>query len=155
MTTTMIINKLANKQNGAFFKIRWVSELPVNAAGKKLGVTAYKLTDATCRKGINYDKQKSVQAKVDEGKILTHELPWGQWHPDYAGLIIQHKGNDYVRVYLGPNKAKATYILNGAVCSYDNLKNSGYIQPSYFKKAESGEKPDALTLKAENIQMIF
>ena len=92
---------------------------------------------------------------MDKGKILTHELPWGQWHPEYAGLVIQHKGKDYIRLYLGPNKSKTTYILNGAICSYDDLKNSGYVLNSWFNKAESGEKPDALTLKSESIQMIF
>ena len=155
MTTSMIINKLATKQNGAFFKIRWASELPLTAAAKKLGITAYKLTEAICRKGIDYKNQKSVQAKVDEGKILTHELPWGSWHPEHKGLVIQHKGKDYIRLYLGPNKTKTTYILNGAICTYDDLKNSGYVLNSWFNKTEAGEKPDALTLKSESIQMIF
>ena len=155
MTTDMIIKKLATKQNGAFFKIRWATEIPLTAAAKRMGITAYKLTEATCRKGISYQNQKSVQAKVEEGKILTHELPWGQWHPEYAGLVIQHKGKDYIRLYMGPNKSKATYILNGAICTYDDLKNSGYVLKSWFTKAESGEKPDALTLKSESIQMIF
>ena len=155
MTTSMIINKLATKQNGAFFKIRWASELPLTADAKRLGVTAYKLTEATCRKGISYQNQKSVQAKVDEGKILTHEIPWGKWHRENKGLVIQHKGKDYIRLYMGPNKSKTTYILNGAICTYDDLKNSGYILNSWFNKNESGEKPDALTLKSESIQMIF
>ena len=153
MKLELITKKLDEKQNGSFFKIRWASELPVCAAAKREGVTAYKLTDAVCRKGIHYKNQRSVQMKVEEGKILTHELPWGVWHPDYPGLVIQHKGNNYIRVYLAPNKPKCTYILNGAVCSYEQLKNSGYIQKSWFNKKE--EKPDALTLKADNIQMIF
>ena len=56
---------------------------------------------------------------------------------------------------MGPNKSKSTYIMNGAICTYDDLKNSGYVLNSWFNKNESGEKPDALTLKSESIQMIF
>lgn len=156
METNIIINKLSKKNNGAFFKIRWMTELPIKASAKKMGISAYKLTEATVRKGIGYASQKSVQMKVEnEGKVLTHELPWGSWHPEHKGLIIQHKDKDYVRLYLGPNKTKTSYILNGAICSYDDIKNSGYVLDSWFKKAESGEMPDALTLKAESIQMIF
>lgn len=150
METKAIINKLSKIQNGAFFKIRWMTELPLTAAAKREGITALKLTSATMRKGIKYSNQKSVQLKVEkEGKSLTSELPWGKWHPDYKGLVIQHKDKDYIRLYSSPNKSKAEYILNGEIVSYEKLKESGYIQNSYFNK--TSESPDAMTLKAESI----
>lgn len=153
MNTTAIIEALNKKQNGSFFKVRLVSPVSLNAAAKRSGVVAYKITEMTVRKGIDYKAQKSVQAKVDAGKILVHDLPWGTWMKGQEGLIIDHKGSQYVRLYSSPNKSTVKYFLNGVEVTRDELKDSGHVLSSYFNKPE--EKPDAMTVKAENIQKIW
>lgn len=155
MNLNAIINKLYEKKNGSFFKVRYSSDLPLTAEAKRNGITAYKISEATVRKGVKYVNMKSVQAKVEAGYQLTHQLPWGNWHPDYEGLVIQHKDVDYIRFATSPNKNKSIYILNGEAVSYETLKNSGYIQKSWLVKAESGEKAEVLTIKADNIMHIF
>lgn len=152
MNTSMIISTLNKKRNGSWFNASWVSDLPLNAAAKKAGVIGYKITNAQCRKGIQYKSQKNVKAKIDHGYELKSELPWGNWKSGHEGLIIEHKNNNYVRLYLGPNKSKVEYYLNGSKVTYEDLKNSGYLQASFFNKSD--EKPDAITVKCENIQEI-
>ena len=153
MNKSMIIDALNEKKNGAFFSVRLVSDVKLTAAAKKSGVTAYKVTDMTARKGIDYKAQKSVQAKVDAGKVLMHDLPWGNWVEGQEGLLIEHKGATYVRLYSAPNKATCRYYLNGKKVTLEELKNSGYVLGSYFNK--SGEKPDAMTVRIENVQKIW
>ena len=164
MNTQMIIDRLNQKQNGAFFNVRTVSDIPMLAAAKRMGHTCYKETVMTVRKGISYKNMKAVKdkiaLKVANGEItqaeidaLDHKLPWGAWKAGSEGLIIEHKGQNYVRLYSSPNKAKVRYFLDGVEVTYDALKNSGVVQPSYFNK--SGEPMTAITLKAENIMVIY
>lgn len=153
MNKSMIIDALNQKKNGAFFSVRLVSDVKLTAAAKKSGITAYKVTDMTARKGIDYKAQKSVQAKVDAGKVLTHELPWGNWIEGLEGVMLEHKGATYVRLYSAPNKATCRYYLNGKKVTLEELKDSGYVLNSYFNK--SGEKPDAMTVRIENVQKIW
>lgn len=154
MNTNAIIMKLNNKNNGQFFKISWMSDVPITASAKAHGQVVYKYTTGTVRKGIDYASQKSVQMKVqNEGKILTHELSWGEWDSKYPGLIIHHKGQDYVRLYPTPNKFKSTYYLNGRPIEVEKLKNMNIVQNSYWNRKEGSI--DCLTVKAANIQEIF
>mgnify|MGYP003303380581 CR=1 FL=1 len=152
MNTSMLISKLSAKRNGSFISIRWTTDVKLNAAAVKSGHVAYRVTDAVIRKGIKYSSQKSVQAKVEQGAILEHKLPWGEWKTGYEGLLITHKNNDYVRLYLAKNKPNVKYFLDGKEVTLDELKNSGLCLMSQFNK--SSERPDALTIKVANIQEI-
>ena len=156
MNTTMIINKLATKRNGQFFKISYASDLPLTAKAKRDGVTVVKFTHATVRKGINYKNLKSVRAKHENDPAYFAnpiQLPWGEWNPQHKGLLIEHKNQTYVRLYTSPNKSKSTYFLNGKAISLEDLKNVGVVQNSYWNKSDS--PVDCLTLKAANIQDIW
>lgn len=164
MNTQMIIDRLNQKQNGSFFNIRVVTDIPMLAAAKRNGHSCYKETVMTVRKGISYKNMKAVKNKIalkvangeltqEEVDALDHKLPWGTWKVGNEGLIIEHKGQNYVRFYSSPNKAKTRYFLDGVEVNYEELKNSGVVQPSYFKK--SGEPMTAITLKAENIMVIY
>lgn len=161
MNTNMILSRLSTKTNGAFIKVTYTSDIPVKAAYKKAGVTAYKETTMTVRKGIRYTAQKAVMEKQFEKLAngtatdisTSTPLSWGQWKKGYEGLVIEHKGVDYIRFYSSPNKAKSIYYLNGKEMTLEELKNSGMILDSFFNK--STEKPLAMTIKAENIQKIW
>ena len=154
MTKTEILNALNLRNKGAWFNTRIVSDIKLSAAAKAAGHTAQKVSKMTVRYGINYMNQKHVIAKAEiDDKCLTHKLPWGEWDEEHKGVLINHKGSVYLRLYTSPNKNKTQYYLDGKEVTYDELKNSGLVLASYFKS--SGEKPDAMTINIQNIQAIW
>lgn len=74
MNKNMLIAKLQNKNRGQWFTLSWISDLPVKAMYKRDGVVVNKRTTATVRFGINYANMASVQAKVEQGYELKHDL---------------------------------------------------------------------------------
>lgn len=152
MNTNFLINKLSNKRNGQFFKISWCTDVPVTAQAKKDGTVVLKYTHTTMRKGVSYKNLKTTKQKIADGKNITGQLAWGEWHPNFPGLIIQHKGQDYVRLYTTPNKPKSTYFLNGKPIEVDKLKTMGVVKASYFDKSEP---VDCITIKVANVQDIW
>lgn len=152
MNTNMIINKLSTKRNGQFFNISYVSDLPMTAKAKREGIIALKITKATVRKGISYKNMKSVQEKLGNRINEPLELPWGIWVPEHKGLLIEHKGKTYLRLYNSPNKNKSVYLVNGKEVPLDELKSMGIVQNSYWNKTG---KPDCLTVNTANIEEIF
>lgn len=152
MNTNMIINKLSTKRNGQFFNISYVSDLPMTAKAKREGIIALKITKATVRKGISYKNMKSVQEKLGDRINEPLELPWGIWVPEHKGLLIEHKGKTYLRLYNSPNKNKSVYLVNGKEVPLDKLKSMGIVQNSYWNKTG---KPDCLTVNTANIEEIF
>lgn len=152
MNTNMIINKLSTKRNGQFFNISYVSDLPITAKAKREGIVALKVTKATVRKGISYKNMKSVQERLGDKINEPLELPWGIWVPEHKGLLIEHKGKIYLRLYSSPNKNKSVYLVNGKEVSLDELKSMGIVQNSYWNKTG---KPDCLTVNTANIEEIF
>lgn len=153
MNFNAIVSKLSQKNNGQFFKISWMSDVPVSASAKRQGITVYKYTTGTVRKGIDYSAQKSVQLKVEKGKVLTHELPWGKWMDGHEGLFIEHKGKTYVRLYNTPNKFKSQFYVNGRPVDKEQLMNMGIVLSSYWVKGDG--YADALTVNTANIQEIW
>lgn len=152
MNTNMIINKLSTKRNGQFFNISYVSDLPMTAKAKREGIVALKITKATVRKGISYKNMKSVQERLGDRINEPLDLPWGSWIPEHRGLLIEHKGKTYLRLYNSPNKNKSIYLVNGKEISLDELKSMGIVQNSYWNKTG---KPDCLTVNTANIEEIF
>lgn len=152
MNTNMIINKLSTKRNGQFFNISYVSDLPMTAKAKREGIVALKITKATVRKGISYKNMKSVQERLGDRINESLDLPWGRWVSEHKGLLIEHKGKTYLRLYNSPNKNKSVYLVNGKEVSLDELKSMGIVQNSYWNKTG---KPDCLTVNTANIEKIF
>ena len=153
MEIKAIMNKLQNKQRGSYFRIDWLSDVPITAQAKREGHTVLKYSHNTCRYGIRYKNLKSVQEKIANGKEVTGELPWGQFVPGYEGILIEHKGKHYIRLYTSPNKSQVTYFLNGRPIEPDELQKKGIVQNSYWNK---GKEPlDCMTVKCENLQDIY
>lgn len=76
----------------------------------KQGVT--KITKDTVRLGVDYSNMK-----INAGRE-TGSLPWGHWVKGYEGLVIEHKGNNYLRVtssYSG--NASSRFFMDGAEIS--------------------------------------
>lgn len=153
MNTNMIIARLSKKNKGQFFKMSYISDVPVTAQAKRDGVTVMKYTTGTMRWGLNYSNLKSVKAKQSESPVPSeHKLSWGEWDPRHKGLIINHKNKQYVRLYTSPNKNKSTFYLNGRPIEVEDLKKLGVVQNSYWNKTGS---PDCLTIFSGNIQEIW
>ena len=153
MNTNYAINVISKKNKGQFFKMTYITDVTLSAKGKREGHVVLKYTHGTFRWGINYNNMKSVQLKRKEGALPAdpQKLPWGEWSASHPGLVIEHKGTEYLRVYASPNKNKATYYLDGRPISIEDLKETGFVVPSYWKKSS----PDCLTIKIANIQEIF
>ena len=162
MYTSEIINALNTKQNGQFFKIQYATDAKVSAKHKNHKVV--KVTTATARKGITYKNLKTVkarlQAKVDNGEMTYDEmvnykptLSWGAWKSGYEGLILEHKGKDYLRLYTSPNKSKVRWFVDGVEMTKDEVKATGYVLDSYWNG--TAKDRDCYDIKVENIQAIF
>lgn len=156
MNTNMIIARLSQKNKGQFFKMSYISDVPVTAQAKRNGVTVMKYTTGTFRWGINYKNLRTVKIKDSMifGESVTHELPWGEWDPEHKGLIINHNNKQYVRLYTSPNKNKSTFYLNGRPIEIEDLKKLEVVQNSYWNK-NGLDKPDCLTIFSGNIQEIW
>lgn len=155
MNTNMIIARLSQKNKGQFFKMSYISDVPVTAQAKRDGVTVMKYTTGTFRWGLNYSNLKTIKAKQAESVTPSeHKLAWGEWDQKHKGLIINHKNKQYVRLYTSPNKNKSTFYLNGRPIEIEKLKEMGVVQNSYWNK-KNGDKPDCLTIFSGNIQEIW
>lgn len=157
MNTNYAISRITSKGKGQFFKMSYISDLPMTAAAKREGIIALKSTTGTFRWGIRYENIKSVKEKDHEiikaGMSPEHKLSWGQWNPKYPGLIIDHKDKQYMRLYMSPNKSKSTYYLNGRPISKEELIELGVVQKSYWNKGDT--KQECMTINIANIQEIY
>lgn len=159
MNFNMLIDKVNRKKNGQFFKMSWCTDVPVTAHSKRQGYKVYKTTTATVRKGIHYANIASVKARgIDLS--TPRELPWGNWHPDYKGLIIEHtskdeKYNRYIRLYSTPNRPIVQYFLNGQPIDKISLEKMGIVQNSYWAKGKDETPHECFTVKIENIEEVY
>lgn len=156
MNNTMANIKITSIPAGRWFKLAYVSDVSLSAAGRKAGVTVLKRVVGTFRTGIEYSNTKKVKKAVENGHTLTHQLPWGSYKAGTGNRIIcftnkagQYK--EYVRVYSSPNRSKVTHYLNGKPISLEDLKATGYVIPSYFTPRENN---GCYTIDINNIESI-
>lgn len=167
MTVKELLKILETRNNGSFIKIHWISDLGNKQAAKSKdnGDIIQKDTITTIRKGIEYTNIKTVrEALIKKGQyeivdpqtgkieVISKSLPWGNWVDGYEGLLIENKGEVYVRLYTSPNKPNSKYFLNGKEISKDELKELGIMQKSYWNKSEP---TDCMTVKIKNIKEIY
>lgn len=146
---------LDKKRPGAWFKIKIAKEHLESAKARKDGHEVMKITEATVRYGIGYNSQKAVMAKTQNTtpSAKAGRLAWGSYKPGYEGKVIEYNGKDYIRFYPSPNKAKVTFLIDGQPATYEEVKNSGYVNDSYFNR-KSGES-DCFTICVDNILKIY
>ena len=95
---------------GQYVTVVWESEVKTAA---KHGVSRRKVTTATVRTGVEY---ANLAQNADRE---TGALPWGEWANANDGTslypwIIEHKGADYIRVYIS-----VLHYVNGERVSLD------------------------------------
>lgn len=152
MNTNMILQTLKTINKGQWFKLSYVSDLPLTAQARRDGYVVYKRCSMTARYGIQYRNIAKVQERFEDKADVKHELSWGQWVPGHEGTLIEHKGAKYLRVYTSPNKSKNEYFVNGTAITKEGLMVLGIIQKSYWNR--KGTVPDCMTIKVENIETI-
>ena len=129
----------ALKDNDVFY-IKYKGDLAKELVKEMKGHTLTKVTETLVVKGIEYAKQKTVVAEIENGKVLTHKLPWGEWNPDHKN-IIDHKGNHYLRMYFPDDLlivdkvvvAVTKYFFDGAEVDKAYLKDNGICKANFFE----------------------
>lgn len=107
---------------------------------KDLGNGVEKFTTMTIRVGVDTSKMKAYEGKE------VGQLPWGQWLKGYEGLVIAHKGNNYLRVASAyTNTTKSIYYHNEKEITKEQA-----LELVGSKKLES-KASDVYCIKFDNI----
>jgi hypothetical protein len=137
MTNEQIINSIREAKKGRYIKLKKV---------KDLGEGVTKVSDMIIRLGVNYSNMS-----INENRT-TGSLPWGQWVEGLANLVIEHKGNYYLRITStdpenpesGADVIKTTYLMNNAEITKEEAisvvgdkKMEGKASPVYNVKFEN------------------
>lgn len=125
---------------------------------KDYGKGVTKITRMRTRIGCDYSKMKHVIEKRIESQTIGRDmsdgttggsLPWGNWVVGLEKLIIEHKGNYYLRIAECYTKGVASkhsqYYYNGEPVSKDSIVDK--VAPSKLKTYAS----DVYTIKLDDI----
>ena len=80
----------------------------------------------------------------------TGPLPWGTWKDGAAPFVIEHKGQDYARLYCVDNGLRCIYTVDGEVVDRETF--NGYLTPS----AANAKRPigGCITVKMGGIRLV-
>ena len=133
MTNQEILNKLGEVKKGRYIALK---------KKKDLGEGVVKVSDLVIRLGVDY-----ANMKINEDRTTPIQpLKWGHWVKGLEGLVIEHKGNYYLRVASSySNNGKSIYLLNG-----EEVDKSVVEELIGAKKLES-QNADVYNIKFENI----
>lgn len=145
---TMSIVDTLRERAGQFIRIEYFTN-PAPAAAHKFR-TLTKRTTMIVRTGVDFANLTSVKMAIAAGERgEVQPLAWGEWamHP----WVITHKGAEYLRVTIDgiPNHASSFYEVDGQPVSRGEFL--ALLTPAKRAEAESGQRPEVLTIKAENI----
>lgn len=133
------MNKLQSLQTirkGTFAIARIVSEKKPLKAYRQHKIL--KVVLCTVRTGIEF---KNLAVNEDRE---TGSLPWGQW--EVYPYLITHKGNRYLRLYLGQSM-KVFYLVDG-------VKVASEVAKAMLPKSNSTGKPSCITVKESGLVSI-
>ena len=116
MNAQEILQKLQNTKKGTYVSLTKV---------KDLGNDIIKESDMRIRVGVNYKNLKANKNKE------IQPLPWGKWVKGLENLVVEHKGNYYLRITsTNPNDLEKAsdvistrYIQNGKEISKEEVIN--------------------------------
>lgn len=145
---------------GSFLNALYVSDITdkVSAKAKKNAIltgvaipTITKETTMVVMSGISYDNRKEVKEARENGNLPENNagLPWGKWVKGLEGYILEHNGQEYIRLYPTYNKehkinAKTIYKVNGVPYTKEELKALNLFNDSFFKPLGTQEDYDML-----------
>lgn len=111
---------------------------------KYLGIEGVvtKVAEGICQLNFEYEKAVNEHLKKHglEPNFKSKALPWGKWFVN--NLIIEHKGEYYLRYYLlKNNKFKETYYINGRLATEEeSAKIKEHNSKGYSDSKTQNEK---------------
>ena len=134
---------------GQFLTVEYTSTSTRPRAEFK-GVALAKRVRMVVRAGIDFANLKSVKDGIESGERgEVQPLAWGEWF--LFPYVITHKGGYYFRLYpVAGSKPTVIYTVDGEEVSREAWM--GYLTPSERAKMESGDRPECITVKAENCE---
>lgn len=135
MTNQEILTKLAEAKKGRYINL---------TKAKELGQGIVKESDMVIRLGVSY-----ANMQINENR-QTGQLPWGKWVEGLENLVIEHKGNYYLRITStdpanpesGADVIATRYLMNGQEISKQEVRaltgeEKGGASPVYNVKFEN------------------
>lgn len=120
MTNQEILAAVANAKKGRYISL---------TKKKELGNGVTKQSDMVVRLGVAY-----ANMAINEGK-QTGSLPWGKWVEGLENLVVEHKGNYYLRV----TAVDPAHLGNGA----EIIETRYYDGEGRISREEATEKVGA------------
>jgi len=157
MKTEDIVKQIEELPNGRFFRMKYLTKLPVKAEFANEGTVIMKIVETTCRTGVSYGKIKSVIAKMT-GRDREESAKTNNWEWTVHNKIKfnnQTKKSYFVvaPIKKGANTTK-TYILSQRdvvrIVAEDEIKD--YVRDSYWTEKEH---PAVMNITLENILTIW
>lgn len=131
MEKQQILNKVKDLKKGAYVSL---------VKTKDLGAGVLKITNMVIRLGVEYSHMKANLNKV------CGSLPWGNWLTNYEGLVIEHKGQLYLRVANSyTQNSSSEYYYNGSKVSKE------FVISLIGEKKLASKPSDVYCIKFDNI----
>lgn len=155
MKTENIVKQIEDIPNGRFFRMKYLTKLPVKAEYSKQGVVILKIVETTARTGVAYNKIKAVIEKMTGKTREEKENNW-EWiihnkikyntntKKSYFVIAPIKKGSNTDRIYILSERN------NVRVVTEDEIKD--YVNDSYWSEKE---KPAVQNITLENVLTIW
>lgn len=144
---TMDISRFM-QATGQFLSVVFTTEKSPRAEFK--GTVLVKRVRMVARAGVQFANLATVREGIESGdRGEVQPLSWGEWFA--YPYVIRHKGGYYFRLYpVAGSVPTVIYTVDGVEVSREVW--AGYLTPSERAKMESGDRPDCITVKAENCE---
>ena len=154
MQTEKLVEML-NDKRGQGLNVRLVSTVPCLKA--HAANIVQKFTEMTVISGVSFENRKDIKDAIAAGERgEIQPLAWGTWKQ--FPFVIEHKGKDYLRLYL-PSKAqieagffKPTTV--SFVCNGQPITRAEAIALCGSKAEARENEQGVMTCKAENLAII-
>lgn len=155
MKTENIVKQIEELPNGRFFRMKYLTKLPVKAEYSKQGVVILKIVETTARTGVAYNKIKAVIEKMTGKTKEEKENNW-EWiihnkikyntntKKSYFVIAPIKKGSNTDRIYILSERN------NVRVVAEDEIRS--YVNDSYWSDKE---KPSVQNITLENVLTIW
>lgn len=138
MDSERLLKFIRNIPGGRFFRLRYISHLPIKAEYEKRGISVSKITNVTTRTGVRYAAVADVEYKsIDQISKESLQSPWSWEIKDKIKFNSNTKKRYLVIAPIKGNKNKSTYILttkDGVVNIVNKEDIRDYIIDSYWRK---------------------
>jgi hypothetical protein len=136
-----VLEKIVQKNRKGFVGVRTKTLCKTRKNAPKVE----KLTMFLANVGFDYTHtQAGKEAINQQGK--ENPLPWGEWKQ--FPYLIEHKGQDYLRLYpVKTSKKRVFYYVDGKSVTKDQVKD-------YLLKTSKVEEPACFTVRMDSILSI-